>query len=134
MRMDLNTFILLTAIGLAAGALSGFVGIGGGVVMVPALIYFLNFNQLEAQGTSLAVMLPPIGILAFMNYHKTGNVDIRNALVIAGMFIVGGYLGSKLALRLPVAKVKLFFGVLMVLVSVRMVWSAVQQIWGGHGS
>lgn len=134
MRMDLNTFILLTAIGLAAGALSGFVGIGGGVVMVPALIYFLNFNQLEAQGTSLAVMLPPIGILAFMNYHKTGNVDIRNALVIAGMFIVGGYLGSKLALRLPVAKVKLFFGVLMVFVSVRMVWSAVQQIWGGHGS
>lgn len=132
--MDLNTFILLTAIGLAAGALSGFVGIGGGVVMVPALIYFLNFNQLEAQGTSLAVMLPPIGILAFMNYHKTGNVDIRNALVIAGMFIVGGYLGSKLALRLPVAKVKLFFGVLMVFVSVRMVWSAVQQIWGGHGS
>lgn len=134
MRMDLNTFLLLTAIGLAAGALSGFVGIGGGVVMVPALIYFLNFNQLEAQGTSLAVMLPPIGILAFMNYHKTGNVDIRNALVIAGMFIVGGYLGSKLALRLPVAKVKLFFGVLMVFVSVRMVWSAVQQIWGGHGS
>ncbi|MGB0136570.1 MAG: sulfite exporter TauE/SafE family protein [Flavobacteriales bacterium] len=132
--MDLNTFLLLTAIGLAAGALSGFVGIGGGVVMVPALIYFLNFNQLEAQGTSLAVMLPPIGILAFMNYHKTGNVDIRNALVIAGMFIVGGYLGSKLALRLPVAKVKLFFGVLMVFVSVRMVWSAVQQIWGGHGS
>lgn len=134
MRMDLNTFLLLTAIGLAAGALSGFVGIGGGVVMVPALIYFLNFSQLEAQGTSLAVMLPPIGILAFMNYHKTGNVDIRNALVIAGMFIVGGYLGSKLALRLPVAKVKLFFGVLMVFVSVRMVWSAVQQIWGGHGS
>lgn len=134
MRMDLNTFLLLTAIGLAAGALSGFVGIGGGVVMVPALIYFLNFNQLEAQGTSLAVMLPPIGILAFMNYHKTGNVDIRNALVIAGMFIVGGYLGSKLALRLPVAKVKLFFGVLMVFVSVRMVWSAVQQIWGEHGS
>lgn len=134
MRMDLNTFLLLTAIGLAAGALSGFVGIGGGVVMVPALIYFLNFNQLEAQGTSLAVMLPPIGILAFMNYHKTGNVDIRNALVIAGMFIIGGYLGSKLALRLPVAKVKLFFGVLMVFVSVRMVWSAVQQIWGGHGS
>lgn len=134
MRMDLNTFLLLTAIGLAAGALSGFVGIGGGVVMVPALIYFLNLNQLEAQGTSLAVMLPPIGILAFMNYHKTGNVDIRNALVIAGMFIVGGYLGSKLALRLPVAKVKLFFGVLMVFVSVRMVWSAVQQIWGGHGS
>lgn len=134
MRMDLNTFLLLTAIGLTAGALSGFVGIGGGVVMVPALIYFLNFNQLEAQGTSLAVMLPPIGILAFMNYHKTGNVDIRNALVIAGMFIVGGYLGSKLALRLPVAKVKLFFGVLMVFVSVRMVWSAVQQIWGGHGS
>ena len=79
-------------------------------------------------------MLPPIGILAFMNYHKTGNVDIRNALVNAGMFIVGGYLGSKLALRLPVAKVKLFFGVLMVFVSVRMVWSAVQQIWGGHGS
>ncbi len=134
MRMDLNTFLLLTAIGLTAGALSGFVGIGGGVVMVPALIYFLNFNQLEAQGTSLAVMLPPIGILAFMNYHKTGNVDIRNALVIAGMFIIGGYLGSKLALRLPVAKVKLFFGVLMVFVSVRMVWSAVQQIWGGHGS
>ncbi|MGC6533288.1 MAG: sulfite exporter TauE/SafE family protein [Flavobacteriales bacterium] len=132
--MDLNTFLLLTAIGLTAGALSGFVGIGGGVVMVPALIYFLNFNQLEAQGTSLAVMLPPIGILAFMNYHKTGNVDIRNALVIAGMFIIGGYLGSKLALRLPVAKVKLFFGVLMVFVSVRMVWSAVQQIWGGHGS
>lgn len=132
--MELGTVLILMAIGLTAGALSGFVGIGGGVIMVPALIYFLGLNQLQAQGTSLAVMLPPIGILAFMSYHKAGHIDVRNAAVIAGMFIIGGYFGSKFALKMPIAKIKLAFGVLMLLISVRLVWNAISDITSSHGS
>lgn len=132
--MELGTVLILMAIGLTAGALSGFVGIGGGVIMVPAMIYFLGLNQLQAQGTSLAVMLPPIGILAFMSYHKAGHVDVRNAAIIAGMFIIGGYFGSKLALKLPLVKIKLAFGGLMLLISIRLVWNALSELISPHGS
>ncbi|MFT5184633.1 MAG: putative membrane protein YfcA [Flavobacteriales bacterium] len=124
--MDLNTLIILIAIGICAGILSGFVGVGGGMVIVPALIYFLGLTQFQAQGTSLALMIPPIGILAVMNYYKAGNVNLNYALIIAITFIVGGYIGSKLALRMSENKVKLIFGVLMLYASVRMIWKA----WG----
>ncbi len=75
--MTLQTVIVLLVIGLAAGILSGLVGIGGGIIIVPALVYFLGFNQHEAQGTSLGLLLPPVGILAVMNYYKKGFLDIK---------------------------------------------------------
>ncbi len=124
--MEISTILILMGIGLAAGILSGFVGVGGGVIIIPALIYFLGYDQLQAQGMSLALMLPPIGVLAFYNYYQKGHVDkmgIAYAGIMAALFIVGGYVGSKLALKIPVNVVKLLFGLLMLYVAIRMIMS-----------
>ena len=101
---------ILIMIGLAAGVFGGFVGLGGGVIMIPAMIYLLGMSQFEAQGTSLAVMLPPVGILAAMNYYKAGQLNWKYALIIAITFTLGGFIGSKLALNIPVTTVKKIFG------------------------
>jgi uncharacterized membrane protein YfcA len=108
--MNLYIFIVLILIGLAAGVFGGFVGLGGGVIMIPAMIYLLGMSQFEAQGTSLAVMLPPVGILAAMNYYKAGHLNWKYALIIAVTFTIGGFIGSKIALDIPVATVKKIFG------------------------
>ena len=115
--------IILIIIGLVAGALSGFVGVGGGIIIVPALVYLLGLSQFEAQGTSLLLMLPPIGILAAMNYYQSGAVNWKYASVIALTFVVGGYFGSKITLKLDETLVKLIFGVLMLLVAIKMIIS-----------
>ena len=129
MELSLGTILILVAVGLLAGMLSGFVGVGGGVVIVPALIYFLGFTQLQAQGTSLAVLLLPVGILAVMNYYKAGNVDIQYALIIATTFIAGGYFGAKLAHKLPEDVVKFIFGVLMMYVAIRLLWNSGMKLF-----
>ena len=121
--MTLQTIIFLILIGLSAGIMSGFVGIGGGVIMVPAMVYLLGMNQHLAQGTSLLLMLPPIGILAVMNYYKADAVNWNYGIIIALTFVVGGYFGSKLALKLPPSTVKLVFGVLMLYISIKMIYS-----------
>lgn len=121
--MTIQTIIILVLIGLFAGIASGFIGVGGGIVIVPALMYLLGLTQHEAQGTSLLLMLPPIGILAVMNYYKADAVNISYGVVIACTFVVGAYLGSKLSLRLSPATVKLIFGAVMLYVAVRMVYS-----------
>jgi uncharacterized protein len=133
-EMSIGTILILVAIGLVAGMLSGFVGVGGGVVIIPALVYFLGLNQLEAQGTSLAIMLPPIGILAVMNYYKTGNINLTYGLIIAATFILGGWAGSKMALKIPVVKVKLFFALFILYVGARMAWSSLKTIIAEHGT
>jgi hypothetical protein len=125
--MTIQTIILLVLIGLFAGAMSGFIGIGGGVVMVPALVYIMGLSQHEAQGTSLILMLPPIGILAVMNYYKAGQINISYGIVIAIAFVIGGYFGSKLALRMSPSKVKLIFGVLMLYIAGKMIYSGIQD-------
>ena len=91
--------------------------------MVPALIYIMGMTQHAAQGTSLLLMLPPIGILAVMNYWRAGEMNWKYGVIIAIAFVVGGYFGSKLALKLSPAIVKLVFGVLMLYISVRMIYS-----------
>jgi uncharacterized membrane protein YfcA len=101
MDLSFSTILILVIIGICAGLLSGFVGVGGGMIIVPGLIYLLGKGQLEAQGTSLAVIMLPVGILGVMNYYKAGNVNINYALVIAIAFVVGSYFGSKYALKLP---------------------------------
>jgi len=126
--MTLSTIITLVLIGLLAGAMSGFVGIGGGVIMVPALIYVMGLSQHEAQGTSLILMLPPIGILAVMNYYKAGHLNISFGIVIAIAFVFGGYFGSKLALKLSPAVVKLCFGILMLYISGKMILSGIKDV------
>ncbi|MFM1931102.1 MAG: hypothetical protein RL226_405 [Bacteroidota bacterium] len=124
--MEASQLIILVLIGLFAGMLSGFIGIGGGVIIVPALIYFMNLTQFQAQGTSLAIMLPPVGIMALMNYYNAGHVNIKYATIIAITFIVGGYLGSKIALKLSPLHVRLVFGIIMLYVAGRMVWTSLQ--------
>ena len=119
--MSLQTILLLTIIGLAAGVLSGMVGIGGGVIIVPALVFILGLTQHQAQGTSLFVLSMPVLVLAVFNYWRTGNVNWRFGLIIASTFVIGAFLGSKLTLRLPEAWVKLIFGLLMAYVSFQLI-------------
>lgn len=121
----MNTYIviILLLIGLIAGIISGLIGIGGAIIMIPALIYFIGMNQYEAQGTSLAVMLPPIGILAAYNYYKAGELNLQYALIIAFAFIIGGYFGSKLALNIPIGYIRRFFGIILLLISIHIIFS-----------
>ena len=114
--------LILLAIGIAAGTLSGMFGVGGRVIIVPALIFFLGMSQHQAQGTSLGLMLLPIGILAAWNYYKTGNLDIKAGLLVAAGFIVGGYLGSKLSLSINELTLKRIFGVLMLVIALRIIF------------
>jgi uncharacterized protein len=129
--MEVGNLMILVAIGMTAGMLSGFIGVGGGMIIVPALVYFMGLSQFEAQGTSLALMLPPIGILAFYNYYKADQVNVEYALIIAITFILGGWLGSKIALKMSPDKVKLIFGLLMFYVSVRLIWTASWKLFTG---
>ena len=121
--MAITTFIILAFIGLAAGILGGSIGLGGGIIIIPALVMFVGLTQKEAQGTSVAVMLPPIGILAAYNYYKEGFVNIKYAMVIALTFIVGGWLGSKLAIAVPEAIMKKSFAVLLLLMGLKILFS-----------
>jgi len=121
--MDAMTFIILAAIGLLAGILGGMIGLGGGLIIIPALVLFLGLNQKMAQGTSVAIMLPPIGIFAVYNYYKAGYVNIKFAIVIALTFMVGGWLGSKIALSMPDDIIKKVFALIMILVAIKMIFS-----------
>lgn len=128
--MDLNTVLILLAIGLSAGTLSGFIGVGGGIIIIPALMYFMGLTQFEAQGTSLALMLPPIGILAAYNYYQAGAMNWKYAAVIAVAFVVGGFFGSRLSLKMDELLVKFIFGIMMLLIAIKMIvsgWSYFQD-------
>ncbi len=118
--MDVFTLLILILIGLIAGVFSGIVGLGGGLLIIPALIFLLGLTQKEAQGTSLAVMLPPIGLLAAINYYRAGAVNLKFALVIAAAFLIGGYFGSHFAIRLPDALLRRVFAAALLAVGIRM--------------
>jgi len=120
--MTLTTFLILMLIGLAAGVLSGFAGVGGGVIIIPALIFLLGMTQFEAQGTSLAMMIPPIGLMAAFNYYKEGYINWKYAIILALFFFVGGYIGSKLAISIPQNIVKKSFAIFIILVGARMLF------------
>lgn len=121
--MSFTTLIILILIGLTAGALSGMIGVGGGIIIVPGLVYILGLSQFQAQGTSLALMLPPIGILAAYNYYKADALDWKYATIIAIAFIVGGYFGSKLTLEFIDEKtLKRIFGGIMAVVAIKMIF------------
>jgi uncharacterized membrane protein YfcA len=126
--MTTQTIFILITIGLLAGVLSGFVGVGGGIVIVPGLVYMLGFSQHQAQGTSLFILSMPVVILATMNYWKSGNVNWKFGLIIAATFILGGYIGSKLALKISPGLVRLLFGILMAYVSFRLIVSGYQSL------
>ena len=111
--MTTELVMTLLLIGLFAGILSGLVGVGGGLIIVPALIFFLGYSQHQAQGTSLGLLLLPVGILAVINYYNKGHIDIKVVAIMSIAFILGGWLGSKIALRLPADTVKKIFAVFL---------------------
>lgn len=117
----MNEIILLILIGLVTGALSGILGIGGGVIVIPALVLLLNFSQKLAQGTSLAMLLPPIGLLAAYNYYKAGYVDIKAAIILIITFIIGSYISSKFAVLLPDAIIKKVFAVFLIVYAIKII-------------
>lgn len=119
----MTTLMILLCVGLMAGILSGLIGIGGGIIIVPALVYFLGLSQHEAQGTSLAVLLLPVGILAVLNYYKAGYVDIKSTLIIASTFLIGGFIGSKIAIAIDQNMVKRVFGVILLLIACKMIFA-----------
>ena len=115
--MSVQTIILLIIVGLLAGILSGLVGLGGGVIIVPALVFLLGFSQHQAQGTSLGILLLPAGIFAVMNYYKKGFIDIKVVLLLFVGFLVGGYLGSTISLNLSESTLKKVFAVALILIA-----------------
>jgi len=121
--MSVSMLILLLVIGIITGVVAGMFGIGGAIIMVPALVFIMGLGQHMAQGTSLAVMLPPIGIIAAWNYWKAGQVNLKFALILAAAFLIGSYFGSKFALNIPQNVLKKIFGVLLLLVAAKMLLS-----------
>jgi uncharacterized membrane protein YfcA len=136
-KKDMTTQLVLIAltIGLAAGVLSGLVGVGGGIVMVPALVFFMKYTQHQAQGTSLAVLTLPVVIIASLYYYyqckKQGTpIDFRIVLLIAGGFLVGGYFGSKLALSIDQVLLKKIFAVILIYTAIKMLaWDTMVIKW-----
>lgn len=128
--MNGETIIILILVGLAAGILSGLVGVGGGIIIVPALVFFMGFSQMQAQGTSLGLLLLPVGIFAVINYYKGGYIDLKVVGIMSLAFVAGGFIGSKLALRLDQETVKKIFAVLLFYTAIRLLhWDAIVIKW-----
>ena len=119
-QRTMNEILILLVVGLAASFLSGMVGVGGGIIIVPALVYFLVFSQHTAQGTSLFLLLLPTGVFAVLNYYQKGYVDWKVALIIASTFLVGGFLGSKLAISVDQNTVKKIFAGFIIVIGIKM--------------
>ena len=126
--MTVQTILILFSIGISAGMLSGFVGVGGGIIIVPGLVFLVGLSQHEAQGTSLFILSMPVVLLGVINYWKSGDVNWKYGLIIALTFFIGAYFGSKLSLKLQPGLVKFLFGVLMAIVSVKLILSGYTSI------
>jgi uncharacterized membrane protein YfcA len=115
--------LLLIVLGVTAGVLSGLIGIGGGIIIIPALIFIFGFSQHMAQGTTLALLVPPIGILAAWTYYRQGYVDLQAVLFICIGFIAGSLIGSKIATNLSSTVLEKIFGVTLLLISLKMIFA-----------
>ena|SRR5258708_3902118 len=128
--MNAETIFLLILVGLVAGTMSGLVGVGGGIIIVPALVLLLGFSQHEAQGTSLGLLLLPVGILAVINYYNKGFIDLKVVGVMCAAFVIGGWLGSKLALSLSQETVKKIFAIVLFYTAFKMMgWDTLFFKW-----
>jgi uncharacterized membrane protein YfcA len=115
-------------IGVLGGVASGLFGVGGGIVIVPALIYWAGFSQHMATGTSLAVLLPPIGLAAAFEYYRHGNVDVRAAIILAATMFLGSWVGAYLANRLGGPQLRLIFGIFVCGLGVYLVYGAFKRL------
>lgn len=121
--MSLSHLLILIVIGVLSGMLAGVFGVGGAIIVIPALVFIIGLSQHEAQGTSLAFMLPPVGILATWNYWKSGYVNWKIALVLSLTFVLGAYLGSHLSINISERTLRRLFGGLLILVALKMIFS-----------
>jgi uncharacterized membrane protein YfcA len=121
-KNNMIIILILLLIGLLAGFSSGMVGIGGGIIIVPALVFLLGLTQHQAQGVSIGMLLLPVGFLAALNYYKAGNLDISKSLIIGASFIVGAYFGSKVSLNIDGALMKRIFGIVIFLISLKLIF------------
>jgi len=119
--MSANEIIILLIIGLTAGVIAGALGVGGAIIIVPALVFFFHMPQHTAQGTSLAILLFPVGILAFLTYYRQGLVNFKVAIIVMLAFVIGGYFGSLLSVHLPEKPLKILFGALMLAAGLKMI-------------
>ena len=120
--MSTTQLLITAAIGLVGGILSGLLGLGGAIVIIPALVFLLGFSQQMAQGTTLAMMVLPVGALAAWQYYQQGFVDIKTALALAVTFFVGGYFGARFATYIPQEILKKVFAVVLVLIAIK-IWT-----------
>jgi uncharacterized membrane protein YfcA len=128
--MSTQIIVLLLLIGLLAGILSGLVGVGGGIIIVPALVFFLGFSQHQAQGTSLGLLLLPVGVFAVINYYNKGFIDLRIVGIMCVAFVAGGWLGSKLALSLSEEVIKKIFAVVLFYAAFKLLgWDLIIFKW-----
>lgn len=121
--MSIAHLIILIIVGILSGLLAGIFGVGGAIIVIPALVFILGFSQHDAQGTSLAFMLPPVGILATWNYWKEGHVNWKIALILSLTFVIGSYLGSHFSINMSDKLLRRLFGILMILVAIKMIFS-----------
>ena len=122
--MNTSLVILLIGIGLVAGIASGLFGIGGGVLIIPALVYLAGFTQHQATGTSLAILLPPAGLAAVLEYYRHDSVDIKSGLIVAAALFVGGGIGAVLANHISGPHLKLSFGIFILFLGAYMVFTS----------
>lgn len=129
--MTIQQLCIYVGIGVLAGILSGLFGIGGGLVIIPSLIYFAGYSQFQATGTSLAVLLPPIGVMATLEYYKRGYVDIKAALIIAVCLMLAAWVGAKMTRKLNEQYIRLAFGGLLSAVGLLIFVTSLRKIKGG---
>ena len=124
----MSSWLTFVLIGIGAGIASGLFGVGGGIVVVPALIYWAGFSQHMATGTSLAVLLPPIGLAATIEYYRHGNVDVRAAIILAATMFVGAWVGAWFANRMPGPQLRLLFGLFLFGLGIYLVYGACKRL------
>jgi len=119
----MTVWLILLGVGLIAGVLAGMFGIGGGVVIVPALLYFMKLRPLEAIGTSLAALIPPVGLLGAWEYYRNGYINMRYAAIVAAALFLGAWLGARIMMPLSPQLIRRIYGAFLLLMGARMVWS-----------
>lgn len=119
----MTNILLYLLLGLIAGILSGLIGIGGGIIIIPALVFLFGLSQHMAQGTTLALMVPPIGLLAAWTYYKQGYVDFKIAAFICIGFFIGGLFGARIAIGLSSPVIERVFGVALLIISIKMIFA-----------